>query len=295
MQLYIKNIGTVSLSALYQSTDFGKVKMASLQHPNYTALFKPMQLRRMGKLNRMAMSSAMTALGDTPQIDSIHIGTAFGCVEDTEAFLKKMVEQDEQMLTPTAFIQSTHNTVSGQIAVHYQCLGQNITYSQSGHSFAHALLGSHYFIKQQPNSLVLCGAIDELNITSHAMLKYALGPHWLDDITEGCTFMSLSDKADDALAKITEVDTWYNADTEKTKAVKVALTQTEVPIFVTSTQLEKILGTPSVVNTANIFGYFPTVDALALAYGIRQCHASEGIIVHRHCDQWTMIKFTTLL
>ena len=49
--------------------------------------------------------------------DAIITGTGLGCLEDTEKFLTAMVTNKEEFLTPTSFIQSTHNTVSAQIAL----------------------------------------------------------------------------------------------------------------------------------------------------------------------------------
>ncbi len=43
---------------------------------------------------------------------AIITGTALGCLEDTVTFLTRMIELNEELLPPTAFIQSTHNTVA---------------------------------------------------------------------------------------------------------------------------------------------------------------------------------------
>src|SRR6478752_7380571 len=89
----------------------------------------PMQLRRMSKIVRMGIAAALSCKAESPGVvpEAITVGTAWGCVQDTEQFLKKLVAQEEQMLTPTAFIQSTHNTVAGQIALITGCNGYNNT------------------------------------------------------------------------------------------------------------------------------------------------------------------------
>ena len=46
----------------------------------------------------------------------------------------------KNILTPTSFIQSTHNTVGGQIALELQCKGYNFTYVHGSNSFESALL-----------------------------------------------------------------------------------------------------------------------------------------------------------
>lgn len=85
-----------------------------------------------------------------------------GCLQDTEVFLSKMIDQEEQMLTPTAFIQSTHNTVAGQIALLAGCHGHNLTYVQRGHSFEHALMNAQLYLNDHPDERMLVGGIDEL-------------------------------------------------------------------------------------------------------------------------------------
>ena len=71
---------------------------------------------------------------------AIITGTAYGCLADTESFLTKMVENKEELLTPTAFIQSTHNTVGAQIALMLKCHNYNNTFVHRGFSFENALL-----------------------------------------------------------------------------------------------------------------------------------------------------------
>ena len=46
----------------------------------------------------------------------------------------------KNILTPTSFIQSTHNTVGGQIALGLECKGYNFTYVHASISFESALL-----------------------------------------------------------------------------------------------------------------------------------------------------------
>ena len=82
--------------------------------PDYAKLIDPKVIRRMSRIIRMGVAAALECLnGATP--DAIITGTAYGSLEDTTVFLKRMIDNKEEMLTPTAFIQSTHNTVGAQI------------------------------------------------------------------------------------------------------------------------------------------------------------------------------------
>ena len=180
MELYINSAGIISAAG----NNIGEGELGTHDY-NTTALFSAdadykayipvMQLRRMSKAVRMGVVASKVAMQqiniDKP--DAIAVGTAYGCLQDTERFLDKMVDQDEQMLTPTAFIQSTHNTVSGQIALLAKCNGHNLTFVHKGHSFEHALIDAQLYLGNNPNANVLVGGLDEL--TEHSIKALQIG------------------------------------------------------------------------------------------------------------------------
>jgi len=94
--------------------------------------------------------------------DAIMTGTALGCLEDTEKFLLAIIENDEQFLTPTSFIQSTHNTVSAQIALQLKCMNYNFTYVHKGFSFESAVLDGMMTLAEGEAKNVLVGGHDEM-------------------------------------------------------------------------------------------------------------------------------------
>ena len=175
MSIYINGIGSVSAQQLdtragVMSFDLAESNRMSCKEPDYSGLVPPMQLRRMSKVVRYGVAAAKQALKDAglERSDIITLGTAYGCLADTEVFLSKLLTQEESMLTPTAFIQSTHNTVSGQIALLTNCYGHNFTYVHRGHSFETALQEAMMWLKEKSETLtdenfsVLTGGIDEL-------------------------------------------------------------------------------------------------------------------------------------
>lgn len=169
MELYINSAGIISGAGNNMSEDFLKDSAEYKTHflpaaePDYKAFIPVMQLRRMSKAVRMGVVASKTAMQQAgiEKPDALSIGTAYGCLQDTEKFLDKMIEQEEQMLTPTAFIQSTHNTVGGQIALLAGCNGHNMTYVHRGHSFEHALINTSLYLADHPGEKVLVGGIDE--------------------------------------------------------------------------------------------------------------------------------------
>lgn len=170
MDLYINSVGIISGAGNNMSEGFLQeapvydAVTIPVAEPDYKQFIPVMQLRRMSKAVRMGVVAAKTAMQQSglEAIDAISVGTAYGCLQDTEAFLGKMIEQEEQMLTPTAFIQSTHNTVSGQIALLMGCNGHNLTYVQRGHSFEHALINTQLYLNDHQDHNMLVGGIDEL-------------------------------------------------------------------------------------------------------------------------------------
>ena len=112
-------------------------KKVEAVHPNYKDYISPMTLRRMATGVKMGVTAGHKALQNahTGEPDAILTGTGMGCIEDTEKFLNSIITNDEGFLAPTAFIQSTHNTVGAQIALGLKCKAYNNTYVHGAISF----------------------------------------------------------------------------------------------------------------------------------------------------------------
>lgn len=132
--------------------------------PDYKNYFAPMVARRIGKLLKRATVTAVDALqkGHTENVDAIITGTGLGCIENTEKFLKAMIDNDEEFLQPTYFMQSTHNTISSQVALHLKCHGYNCTYSHRGTSFDSSLLDAFVQMRLGLIRSALVGSHDEM-------------------------------------------------------------------------------------------------------------------------------------
>jgi len=150
--------------------------------PDYKEFIDPKQIRRMSRIIRMGVAAAMECLqeADLSMPDAIVTGTAYGCLEDTNSFLSKMVEFNEELLTPTSFIQSTHNTIGAQIGLMLKCNNYNNAFVHRGFSFESALLDGLMLLKENDAAHVLVGAIDEITNTSHTIINrmglYKQGP-----------------------------------------------------------------------------------------------------------------------
>ncbi|MEI7663994.1 MAG: beta-ketoacyl synthase N-terminal-like domain-containing protein [Bacteroidota bacterium] len=148
--------------------------------PDYREFIPAEMIRRMGRIikmgiaaSKMCMQDAANGRQDAPDAcgtpDAIITGTGSGCVEDTEKFLVSMIRNREEFLTPTSFIQSTHNTVAGQIALLLKCHGYNFTYVHRGVSFESALIDAMTQIELGECSNVLVGGTDELTANTFAI------------------------------------------------------------------------------------------------------------------------------
>jgi 3-oxoacyl-(acyl-carrier-protein) synthase len=104
-------------------------------------------------------------------VDAIITGTGLGCIEDSEKFLKNILDNNEEFLTPTSFIQSTHNTVGAQIALTLQCKGYNFTYVNGVVSFESALLDAKMQIEENEANSILVGGVDETGDYTISLFK----------------------------------------------------------------------------------------------------------------------------
>ena len=124
---------------------------------------KPMEARRMGKIMKSSLLSSLKALKqagiECP--DAIITGTAWGCIENSEQLLRQLEEEGETSLKPTLFMQSTHNTISSNIAIRLGCHGYNVTYTQDEDSLEWAMRDAEQLIRSGKCKTVLVGCHDE--------------------------------------------------------------------------------------------------------------------------------------
>ncbi|MDH6251315.1 3-oxoacyl-(acyl-carrier-protein) synthase [Chryseobacterium sp. H1D6B] len=131
--------------------------------PNYKEFIPPAMIRRMSKTVKMSSVASQNALKEAgiEKPDAIIAGTGMGCSQDSEKFLKNVIENNEEFLTPTYFIQSTHNTVAGQIALGLQCHGYNFTYVNTSSALEFSMLDAKLQIINNEAENVLVGSTDE--------------------------------------------------------------------------------------------------------------------------------------
>lgn len=170
MAIYIKGIGLISPQETRNNDCFldqvvyPDGEYFTIAEPPYKEYIEPRELRRMSKVLRNGLVSAKIALeeSDLENPDAILTGTGLGCATDTEKFLMAMDENKETLLTPTSFIQSTHNTLGGSIAIGLSCHNYNMTYVNRGFSFESALLDALLMMDGGEIENALVGGFDEM-------------------------------------------------------------------------------------------------------------------------------------
>lgn len=303
--MYIRATGNISPQKTFGHQPFVDAvaytgnRLACIE-PDYKEFIDPKQIRRMSRIIRMGVAAAMECLqeAEIKVPDAIVTGTAYGCLEDTNSFLSKMVEFNEELLTPTSFIQSTHNTIGAQIGLLLQCNHYNNAFVHRGFSFESALLDGMMLLKENDAANVLVGAIDEITNTSHTILNrlglYKQGPVSNLDIYksqtkgtiagEGATFFSLANipSATD-YAKLDALHTFYKpegiAEIEKqitSFLERHSVSMNEIDLIITGKngdaredkifeQLEQtVFNTKRIINYKHLCGEYPTAAAFAM-------------------------------
>ncbi len=132
--------------------------------PDYKKFIPVVKLRRMAKFMRMGLVAAKMAVNDSAaeRFDAIIVGSGHGNVGDTQKFLTAILENNERMLVPTSFVQSTHNIVAGTIALALENRSYNMTYTHHSSAFEMSLLDALMLFEEQHIASALVGGVDEI-------------------------------------------------------------------------------------------------------------------------------------
>ena len=249
--------GTGSISRLNINNEIEE----SIIEPNYKELIPAIKLRRMSRVMRMSNFSALMALknSDSQTTDTINIATGYGCLTDTEKFLSTLLDNDEEFANPSAFINSTHNTLAGNLAILLGAKGQNFTFVHADNSFENALLDACVGMGEGSFENTLVGGVDEKTV----ILETALSSK-KENIGEGASFVYVTkEKSNFSLAEITAIKV-DNSGLELNDFIDIFLKENGVNIgnidliLSNSSQFEK-----PTIDYKEITGDYPTAVAFA--------------------------------
>ncbi len=164
--------------------------------------------RRMSRLVKSGVAAGIESLlefGDRAAVEAVVTATGLGCIADSEKFLDSLIANEERMLNPTPFIQSTFNTVGAQIALLRGLHCYNTTYANRWTSFENALTDAALRIGAGLSRAVLVGAFDETTPSVEKVLQ-RLGVAQQGGWGESSVFFVLTAEAfDTSVAAITGI------------------------------------------------------------------------------------------
>lgn len=284
-QIYINGIGNISPQATFYQAMGEEIAepegaFFKCQEPNYKEFIQKKLLRRMSRIVRMGLATAHKALEEAqnPVLDAIISGTAWGCVKDTEKFLETIIENNEEYLTPTAFVQSTHNTVAGQIALLHHNNCYNMSYVQGNVSFESTLIDALLLFYDNKAKNVLVNGIDEQTEKLNVLLerlqcaqpnKRVMG--------EGAACFILGDqKTDNSYAQLMGVKMLYRPQDKaaiinsiRTLLEDANLTIDEIDVVLTGNSIpsleQELFPNAKQRHYKKLCGEYPTSTAFAMA------------------------------
>jgi len=199
MRLYIKGMEAISIQdpltdeGIWNPKRYAAVHLRCVE-PVFSNFLSPIASRRMSPIVKRAIVTSKMCLAQAKMEmpEAIITGTGFGCVEDTEKFLDTMVRKGEHFLQPTYFIQSTHNTISSQIALQLKCHGFNNTHVHRGISFESALHEAWILFQLGQINTALVAGNDELTPVFFKLLGRLGG--WRKQLTDSLSVVQNPDK-----------------------------------------------------------------------------------------------------
>ena len=239
---YIQGMGNISPQRTFDNSEFlpeiseYKENVLSAVTPEFKNYINPVALRRMSRMFKIGLSAAKICAQDAKleMPDGIITASGYGCIGDTSRFLIEVIDNGEKQLTPTLFMQSTYNSISGGIAMAMKCNNYNTTYVHRGFAFETALQDAMMQIADAPSKRMLIGGFDETN-EGQFVISVRTGYHRKDHVDslslfqtegrgtlqgEGAAFFVLGgEKTDNSYAKISGLSMVY-APKDKSEIIR---------------------------------------------------------------------------
>lgn len=185
-----------------------------------------------------------------------------------------MCKDGEEMLPPTQFMQSTHNTIGSLVAINIHCTGYNCTYSQDGISFESALLDAFLQLQSGEIDTALVGSHDEITDVAY---EFMLKSDWLspkDIASEGSAALMLTSSPENAFCEIADVQI-FRTPVKGTDGKAVRLDE-----IVDGYGAEYVMRSPDYLN---LFGKNFSVSGLA-------CVAGAELIANGKCSDILIVN-----
>ena len=203
MSCYIKKVSTVSpIGDLGENLNLNTFAANTFNavEPDYKEVIANANLRRrMNRMLKMGTYAAMKCLADT-DVDMMLTATSLGSISDTEKMLDTIYSSGETLGNPTAFIQSTFNTLAGNIAQLKSTHIPNVTFVNRGETVANALGYAQVKLSCDADNILYVSSDEKTELSETVLKKFNLSANGM--YGEGSTAMILSSEKTGALAEI---------------------------------------------------------------------------------------------
>lgn len=286
-----------SFASIHPAGTVGEDGMLHAVEPDYKQIITNANIRRrMSHILKMGVACGLKCLehSENKQIDAIITATGLGNLADTEKFLDNLIGNEEQLLNPSAFIQSTSNAIGAQIALLTHNHAYNNTYAHRGLSFESALIDGMMRL-WEGNNQVLAGAADEVSQAQYLILKRL---RMLENITlgEGAQFFTLAaEKQSHTPAELVGVKTFTGlfGSGEVRQKIKSYLEENHLApddlqhistgrngnhsVDSVYNDVEQLFPSSSRSTFKDICGEYPTASAFGMWKGINRLKESDDI------------------
>lgn len=255
-------------------------------HPNYREILKVPGLRRMSNIIRMALACGLEVANE--DLDAIIVGSGLGNLDHTVKFIDQ-IEKNENggPISPTQFIQSTHNTIGGQLALAMKCYNYNMTHVQGGISFETALKDALWNMRVNGFTNVVVGAADEY----HPLMETFGNEVGLsmEQVGEGTSFLHLSsEKVSDEYASIDQCEIIHNQD-----HLDSFIESNEIVLYINSgIDQERLITGENVFDITDQTKVYWSNSALALHLGFEILNQPEAAVAYGfpECKKLTVVN-----
>ncbi len=189
-----------------------------MEDQDFSDLFERNEMRRLSKLIKNGIGCGLRVIRKSNQqkIDAIITGTGKGSISKIEKFLTDINTYKETALNPSIFIQSTHNTINGQIALKNASNTYNMTHVNQGMTLDNVLQDAALFLLEHPEAFILAGVFEE-NTEFNVEIHNAAGLSGIKSDGkypikwgESVTFFILTGRSSPGKVKISSSKTYNN-------------------------------------------------------------------------------------
>jgi hypothetical protein len=276
--MYIKNSAAISCQNSFRNKGYSNTLVKDISDyspisPDYKEFVTAGQMRRLSPVLRASIACAM-ACKDDNEWESIIVGTGIGCIKDTVKFLDDVnLSKSDSLIPPTAFIQSTHNTISGQISILTGNHNYNITHSHRFFSFENALLDAKQQILDGAKNALVGASEETLPLLDE--LCEIVNPIWKNKIATSAAYFQI-EKLPTSKVKIESIACLYNQKLDYHDAIQILCKKNDINFeeidIVLNAALSKTIDHKGVKNLSDIYGYGFSLSALGM-------HLAEDILL----------------